>query len=111
MRELLCASVILLAFASVTPSEAQTYAYPKHVDPKIETIKRNGEVVLIRKEWVSPTLHTMVQEIQSGGKTVMTKVVTRFGGISRHFDTIDAPVDVRVVFEHGDDSKTEEMFS
>jgi len=40
---------------------------------------------------------------------VVTKVVTRFGGISRHFDTIDAPAGVRVVFEHGGDSKTEDM--
>ena len=45
------------------PAQAQTYAYPKGVDPKVGTIKRNGEVVLVRKEWVSPTLRTMVQEI------------------------------------------------
>jgi hypothetical protein len=101
--------MISLAFVSFTHSQAQTYAYPKGVDPKIESIKRKGEVVLVRKEWVSPILRTMVQEIQSGGKTVVTKVVTRFGGISRHFDTVETTADIRVVFEHGDDSKTEDM--
>jgi hypothetical protein len=109
MRKIICVSVISLACISFTHLQAQTYAFPKGVDPQIERIKRDGEIVLVRKEWVSPMLHTIVQEIQSGGRTVVTKVVTRCGGISRNFDTIETSADIRVVFEHGDGSKTDDM--
>ena len=92
-------------------SQAQTYIVPKGVEPKTEVLKRNGKVILVKKEWLSPMLITTVQEVQYEGKVVFTKVKQRFGNVARHFDTFESDFGVRVVLEHAEGSAVNDMIS
>ena len=105
--------VVILAGLWVFNStgQAQTYVFPKEVEPKTEVLKRKGKVILVKKEWLSPLLKTTVQELQYEGKVVLTKVTQRFGNVARHFDTFEGDCGVRVVMEHAEGSAVNDMIS
>jgi hypothetical protein len=84
---------------------------PKGVEPKTEVLKRNGKIILVKKEWRSPMLTTKVQEVEYEGKVVLTKVNQRFGNIARHFDTFEGDCGIRVVLEHAEGSAINDMIS